>query len=76
MSFPVDHSFLLPLVCGWLEGRLAHLRTLIKVGFERYKPTPNIKPGVPSIKALPSQRERQKQRERERERERETEREI
>jgi hypothetical protein len=36
---PVNLSFLLPLVVGGLEGRLQHLRTLIKVGFEKSKPT-------------------------------------
>jgi len=35
-------SFPLPLVSGGLEGRLRHLRTVIKVGFEKYKPTQNI----------------------------------
>jgi hypothetical protein len=32
-------SFPLPLVGGGLERRLKHLRTLIKVGFENFKPT-------------------------------------
>jgi hypothetical protein len=37
--YPINLSFLLPLVGGGLEGRLKHLRTLIKVGFEKSKPT-------------------------------------
>jgi hypothetical protein len=36
---PLNLSFPLPLVGGGLEGRLKHLRTLTKVGFENSKPT-------------------------------------
>jgi hypothetical protein len=36
---PIKLSFPLPLVSGGLEGRLEHLRTLIKVDFEKSKPT-------------------------------------
>jgi hypothetical protein len=36
--FPINLSSLLSLVSG-LEGRLKHLRTFIKVGFEKPKPT-------------------------------------
>jgi hypothetical protein len=36
---PISFSFLLPLVSGRLEGRLKHLRTLIKAVFEESKPT-------------------------------------
>ena len=36
---PVSLSFPLPLLGGGLEGRLKHLRTLIKVGLEKSKPT-------------------------------------
>jgi hypothetical protein len=36
--FPTNISFPLPLAGGGLEGRLKHLRTLIKVGFEKSKP--------------------------------------
>ena len=39
LFFPNNLSFPLPLVGDWLEGRLKHLSTLIKVGFEKYKPT-------------------------------------
>jgi hypothetical protein len=34
VHFPHDLSFLLPLVGGGLYGRLKHLRTIIKIGFE------------------------------------------
>jgi hypothetical protein len=36
---PVNLSFPLSPVGGGLEGRLKHLRTLIKAGFEKYKMT-------------------------------------
>ena len=38
---PTNLSFPLPLVGGGLERRLKHLRTLIKVGFEKSKLTMN-----------------------------------
>ena len=37
---PTNLSFPLPLVGSGLEGRLKCLKTLTKVGFEKYKPTP------------------------------------
>jgi hypothetical protein len=37
--FPINLSLLLPLMVGGLEKRLKGLRTLIKVGFEKSKPT-------------------------------------
>jgi hypothetical protein len=39
LLFPINLSIPLPLVDGRLEGRLKQLTTLIKVDFEKYKPT-------------------------------------
>jgi hypothetical protein len=39
LLFPITLSFPLPLMGGGLEGKLKSLRTLIKVGFEKSKPT-------------------------------------
>jgi hypothetical protein len=64
---------LLPLVGGCLGGRLKHLGIVIKVGFEKCKPTLYLLPGTP-IKARPGQREKERQTEKERQRDTERER--
>lgn len=38
---PINLSFPLPVVGSGLQGRLEHLSTLIKLGFEKHKPTPS-----------------------------------
>ena len=42
LLYPINISFLLPLVGGEVEERLKHLSKLIKVGLGKYKPTQGI----------------------------------